>query len=339
MEIFKRHKNILFKIMTRVLNESILNGKVLSKEQLRDVFEKNGYYDPTDVAIKQIIGDLTAESEQGTAALGLLDRENGGYKASLPGSVPCRLSVDELEWLKSMLADYRIAVFLSAGTMLKLSEALLDVQPFYTEGDVQYNRNVSEQNYDDEGMASHFMTAMESIGASRIVKLESASRDGTRHSSCVLPLCIDYNCLNDMFQLIIYLPEERRKIAVNMDSIISIEGTGIVFGGSVDVNAGIKTVTVEISNRKNSYTQCFQIFSDYIKRVEYNKERGIYRIEIDYYTFDERDVFKNLMSLGQACKIVSPSCLAEQVKTRIVRAKLLREKMEESYRPPAEAQA
>jgi hypothetical protein len=329
MDVFKKYKNILFRIMVQILNKSIGNCENLSKEQLRGAFESNGYYDPTDAAIRQFIDNLMTESECEALAFGLLNHENERYEASLPGRIPCRPSTDELEWLKSMLSDYRVAIFLSFGTIQKMLEALCDVAPFYTEDDVRYNRNISEQDYTDPIFADHFKILVESIVSSRMIKLESKSRNGVCHHSDVFPLCIDYNCVNDMFQLIVYHPEERRKIAVNIDLIMSVEQIETIFDGVVDKNAEMETVTIEITKRKNSYTQCFQIFSDYIKRVEYEKKTELYRIEVDYYKFEESDVFKNLISLGQACKIVSPSRLVEQAKTRIFRAKSLWKEIEE----------
>jgi predicted DNA-binding transcriptional regulator YafY len=186
-----------------------------------------------------------------------------------------------------------------------------------------YNRNKGGQDYSDANFISHFLSIAENIRNRRTIKIIAVSKDGRKRRSDVLPLRINYNCANDMFQMIAYYIDEKRKIAVNIDSIRGVEPSAqTITEDDIDERSELKTVVIEIFNKINPYVhmQCFQLFSDYKKHVKYMKERDVYVVEIDYYIFEEADIFKNLLSLGEACKILKPNELAEKIRTRLARA-------------------
>lgn len=78
-------------------------------------------------------------------------------------------------------------------------------------------------------------------------------------------------------------------------------------------------ITIELTDIRGAMERCFMSFSSYERSsrfVGYNK----YEVDIYYYTFEEADVIRKIMSLGPYVKIKSPSRVKQIIIDKITKA-------------------
>lgn len=83
---------------------------------------------------------------------------------------------------------------------------------------------------------------------------------------------------------------------------------------------------------KNARIRCFSLFAPYDKDVWFDEKTDTYRMKIHYYSFEEEDVIRRLLSLSRFVKIEGPASIQNLVTGRLQDIEFL---YEDSMQPEA----
>lgn len=319
---FEKRKNAIFQVMSTLYNTALMEKRALDMDEIKRAF-CDAPYEQTD--IETFLESFMREDELGDeecarVGFGLFTKDKGGYRPIIGALIPAVFSHNEIAWLKTMLADEKIGLFLTDSTRQKLAEAFADIPPLYDKSDVFVQKNAAVQPFADETFRQVFQTLLRGVAEKRLVNLEYVGGKGEKllHPA-VLPLKIYYHGVNDTFQCIAYDTLRDRFPTLNIEGI---RIAALIPDSTQNAHrwhylGETETAEIELKNNKHGSTQCFLLLSDYQKEVAFDKTRNLYKISIIYYVFERQDLFKNLLSLGTHCTILSPEILVNQVKERI----------------------
>jgi predicted DNA-binding transcriptional regulator YafY len=317
--VFKKQKNAFFQIATELYNTAILQNQILKPYEIERAFEDAPYeLIEIDAFCKEFMKEVGKR-----IGFGMFIKAENGFRPANKVLVPAVLSSDEKEWLKAILNDDKINLFLDHTTQQKLSEALAQDVLLYEKKDVYVQKNTTQQDFTDENLQRVFKTVLRGIAERKHIRFEYYKRKNDVVTTIsALPLKIHYHGVNDSFQCIVFDIERNFKTTttLNMDCIKSATIIDdIVTDQKKQLENTVETAEIELRNEKNLPTQCFMLLSDYKKTVFFDEARNLYHISIQYYDFERQDLFKNILSLGEYCVILSPASLVEQIKKRLER--------------------
>lgn len=139
------------------------------------------------------------------------------------------------------------------------------------------------------------------------------------------PVKIEYSLLNDSFRISAYRPDQNRFFKMTLETMSNVR-LGTSYRESLQddyrkfLASNKRTVVLDVEPVGHVIERCFRIFSFYERRAVYDREDRRYRLEIEYYSYDEAEVIRDLLSLGSSVVVLEPSGLRKRVYERIVRA-------------------
>jgi len=314
--MFKKRKNAFFQIVTELYNTALLQNKTLTASEIDQAFKSA----PCELLDIDSFYKNFMKEAYGRIGFGMFNKVKNGYRPANKTLIPAIFSRDEAEWLKTMLNDGKIDLFLDKATQQKLNEAFACNTQLYEEKDIFIQKNTTQQNFADENFQSVFKTILRGIAEKKLVRFGYISRKVNAPVTTVTarPLKVYYHGVNDSFQCIVFDAEKKNKPTMNIERIVNAviadDSAPSLDEHPIDK---IETAEVELRNEKNIPTQCFTLLSDYQKKVIFDDVRNLYKINIQYYEFERQDLFKNLLSLGNYCTILSPEILVKQIKQRL----------------------
>jgi predicted DNA-binding transcriptional regulator YafY len=314
--MFKKRKNALFQIVTELHNTAILQNKTLTADEFEQAFNNA----PCELLDIDFFYKNFMKEAYGRIGFGMFAKTKNGYRPVNKNLIPIIFSRDEAEWLKTMLNDDKIDLFLDNATKQKLNEVFAHNVPLYEGKEIIIHKNITRQDFADVNFQSVFKTILCGIVGKKIVRFEYIGRKNNASITTItaIPLKIYYQVVNDSFQCIVFDAEKKNKPTINIERIVSAvitdDSAPNLDKPPIDK---IETVEVELRNEKNIPTQCFMLLSDYQKKVIFDDTRNLYKITILYYEFERQDLFKNLLSLGSHCTVLSPEIFVKQIKQRL----------------------
>ena len=319
--VFKKHKNALFHIAAELYNTAVIQNRSLKADEIKKAF-KAAPYEPLDV--DNFLQDFMQE-DNGRIGFGLFIRSKDRFLPAVTTTIPAVLSHDEATWLKTMLDDETIDLFLDTKTQEKIGKAFAHSAPLYEKNDIYIQKNATQQNFCDDNFKKVFKTIVHSITEKKLVRFAYHTRKTTAPVTfTALPLKMYYHGVNNTFQCIAYDIGRKQKNTLNMERITNAELIDKPVPTITEMPVDkVEIARIELRNEKNIPAQCFMLLSDYRKTVVYDDASNLYRIAIQYYAFERQDLLKNLLSLGEYCTIISPAVLVEQIQARLTRLQSL----------------
>lgn len=227
------------------------------------------------------------------------------------------LTTLEKRWLKTLLADPRIALFDPS------PEGLEDVTPLYRQEDIVYfDRYGDGDPFTDPGYIDHFRTIMKAIREQRhlMVHFDGHRKDG--HQWECAPFRMEYSSKDDKFRF--FANGAKEALVVNVGRVTSCEllekGKPEEF---IPKRPRIKKVVLELTDERKALERCLLHFSHLEKETE-RLDDDHYRITLRYDRGDETEMVIRILSFGPMVKVVSPPRMVDQIKKRIDKQKKMR---------------
>lgn len=267
---------------------------------------------------------------------GMVEKTTFVNKSRLKNISTVPLSKVEKMWLKSILSDPRIKLFMEdeAGFPdLQDVEPLFDWKDYvlfdqYTDGDpyqdehyIEMFRKVLKAVRNHSRLQIKFQKANSSIFFEQdgAYKLVPAQRIGTVYIDSDY---LEYSERDDKFRLIGNNPRFGRSL-VNIASIVSCNEVEKTNTSSTDIkrlnskDAFQKKVVFELKDDKNTLERFLLNFSHYEKETEYLKDRKLYRVSVSYDETDEKDVIIRVLSFGPYVKVIEPESFVGLITDRL----------------------
>lgn len=203
MEFFSEIYGCYYKIVAEILKRA--GQGAVSKQEILDITEQYGFAESgLTVPDKLFSGqwNFLAKTETNTFVSRL------GHEPQMP------LTMLQKRWIKSLLLDRRIRLFLDDVVLSEISEALSDVEPLWSEElFLYYDRFENGDDFSSQEYQHNFRLIMDAIRKKEVIRFDYTSSKGKHTRKICLPLKIEYSPKNDRFRLIaLRCPFGRRKV-------------------------------------------------------------------------------------------------------------------------------
>jgi len=315
MELFSEIYGVYYNAVSKVL--SAANEKVLTEKEIVKIINENCFEESS----LHIVPRLLKSKEW----LLLSDCENG-FKSILKSSPAFPLTNIQKSWLKSILQDKRMKLFVDDVTFSNLSNILKNVEPLYKPDDFYYFDIINDGDpYDDANYMQIFKVILFALQNNRKIKIEFESGHGLRHSRYYVPYKLEYSLKDDKFRLLTVHTKDgylKNFTIINLARIKSAELAG-EFDVSIDIEMFVKKakctepIVIEITDQRKALERAMLNFCNFDKRSEQIGTTDKYLMEISYYKSDETELLIRILSFGPLIKVLSPLSFVSLLKERL----------------------
>ena len=216
----------------------------------------------------------------------------------------------EKRWLKTILLDPRIALFLTPSKELK------DVEPLFCPEDIVYFDRYSDgDKYTHPSYIANFHKVMQAIYEHRKLKIQYWNTRNQERWGVFSPVKMEYSDKEDKFRILAAGKWDLR--TVNMGRIIKCELLDETFDVDLELQERKRDKLIfELTDMRNSIDRVLMQFAHYKKQAERIGD-NLYRVEIEYDKEDETDLLIQIMSFGSVIKVLEPLAVRDELIARI----------------------
>ena len=225
------------------------------------------------------------------------------------------LTILEKRWLKTILLDKRVKLFLEP---VPENAELADTEPlFYPEDIVYFDRYVDGDDYDDPSYIANFRLIRQAIAERRKLKVTFLNSREQKRCEILEPVQLEYSDKEDKFRV---LCADRQSIkTVNLGRIVQCELLEDTFPENVRLKEREKKVLKFIlTDERNALERAMMKFSHYKKEVE-RRDAENYLVTLEYDVDDETDVLIQILSFGSYIEVTAPDRMREELRKRMER--------------------
>lgn len=205
------------------------------------------------------------------------------------------LTIIQKQWLKAISLDPRIKLF-----DVEIN-GLEEVEPLFTNNDYfVYDKYGDGDPYDDERYISHFRTVLKAMNNGQNIKIEMTSRNGKTVYARCFPERIEYSEKDDKFRLITSGCHFIRTINIARITKCNIY-TGETEIKSNEPETVYETITLKVSEERNTLERCMLHFAHFEKRAE--RFDDYYLLHIKFDKNDESEMVIRILSFGPTVEV------------------------------------
>ncbi|MCL2254223.1 MAG: WYL domain-containing protein [Lachnospiraceae bacterium] len=317
MELFSEIYGCYFTVVSRIL-EKARDG--LTKVQIEQLVKDHGFYDSTFHLLPALISN----------EWNFFTQKENKYFSRLSEEIKRPLSGTEKSWLKALLADPRLKLFLDEEALTALTETLSDTPPLFLYDDFHFfDRHLDGDDYEDSAYIERFRTIINAIKNNYPLIIAYDSPKGKRTKRRYHPYKLCYSERDNKFRLQCAAFHSGRnrleRITLNLARMVSVEFSE----GELEIREKLtalfretlctEPVVLEISKERNALERCMLQFASFERQTEYDKERDIYTCRIWFDSDDETELLIRILSFGPVVKVLEPKGFLNQIKARIER--------------------
>ncbi len=315
MELFSEIYNCYYQVVDRILKKGALEP--VSVKEMNRLADTYGYGESAVSIVPRLTGgdwDLLVKTDE-------------GYLSKIDNLQVLPLTLLQKSWLKSLLFDPRITLFLTDCQLRILSDYLRDVEPLFRNEDFLYFDQYSDGDMTgSDAYRRHFQTIVKGIKEKQTLKVAYYSGKGKLSERTYLPCRIEYSAKDDKFRCFALFKRagrDWRLETLNIGRMFSVKETGFFVKDEVDIDRYIEKsycedpVVLEISEERNGLERAMLHFACYEKRIEKMEATGKYRCSIYYNQSMETELLIQILSFGPVIKVLGPEGFLEQIKMRV----------------------
>ncbi|HWT76637.1 MAG TPA: WYL domain-containing protein [Mobilitalea sp.] len=313
MELFSEIYSCYYSVAS-----GILENAPLTEKQMTELITAHAFSDPALYLLPKLC------KEDGW---GFFSKDNHQYQSRLKNIPKLPITLLEKRWLKSLLLDPRISLFLDDNTIKELSEQLTDIKPLYQKEQFKWFDIFTDgDDYSDPEYIQNFKIILKAIRSRSIVNIIFKSGKGKLITGDYLPYRIEYSQKNDKFRIYTAKMNGGKTVAlgtINLSRVYHVKETGVVYPEKVDMTRIFtwkrcaEPVTLEISNERNGVERFMMEFAGYEKHTVIDEENGKCIATLWYDLQDETELLIRLLGFGPILKVTGPERMLDQMKERI----------------------
>ncbi|SHO49161.1 WYL domain-containing protein [Anaerocolumna xylanovorans] len=317
-DLFSEVYGCYYSVVAKILEQA---GDGISKSDIEKLVNSHAFYDSAFHLLPKLFSDEWS----------LLKRQADGKYYSKLQWPDTRRPMTGLEkaWLKALLLDRRILLFVAPDELAALKSALSDIPPlFLTEDFHTYDLAADGDPYEDETYIQNFRSILKACVTKSPVYIQYESGKQRRLARNIVPYHINYSVRDDKFRLLGVLLKgdgRHKKVTLNFARIRSVESSTAVL--PVHFNAEkyfvqkthATPIVLEISEERNALERFMLQFASWEKQTEYDEEKECYTCRIYYDRQDETELLIRILSFGPVVKVLGPEGFLTQIKERINR--------------------
>ena len=235
------------------------------------------------------------------------------------------LTVLQKRWLKSMLDDPRIRLFLDPETVTGLE----GVEPLFRQEDVfAFDRYSDGDPYEDPAYKANFREILRAIREDSWLEVTRKTRGEETVRQIVKPLYLEYSPRDDKFRLHSAGTQEHiwpGTIQTNVGRILACRLTEYA-QEPVLLPARRRQAELILSDRRGVLDRFMRLFCWLEKKtVPLEPKDGVmeYHVTLHYEKTDEPELVIRLLSMGPEIRILSPDSLQQEIIRRVRNQRVL----------------
>ena len=307
-----KNENMLFHEVYGSYYQAV--SKILSRAVQGDLNRRDISKIVEEYAFAESWSSLTASLLNGDWPF--LDEDLGTellYEPKMP------LTTLQKRWLKAMLADPRIRLFLNPEDITGLE----DVKPLFRQEDIfLFDRYADGDPYEDKDYIANFRMILKALREDCWLEITQRTRWGDEITRKVKPLYLEYSPRDDKFRLHSAGTDAHSwpgTIQINLERIqvcriAEYDSTPVL------VPAEAQKAELILSDRRGVLDR-FMRLNCWLKKVTVplEEENGVmcYRVTLYYEKTDEPELVIRLLSMGTDIEILSPASLREETIRRV----------------------
>ena len=253
---------------------------------------------------------------------------DGKFRAVLGCDFPVRCNLIEQQAFGTLAEDTIAKIHKTAQAApsdWKISDITIKNQ---FKADERSGKSGITEKPDDPGTGSdkNIKTITDAILQNRSIVYDNI-KDGSYEyrDEMAFPTKIEYSFLNDSFRISAFNPHEDRFFMMTLDTIQNVrigneQRKDLQKEYREFLNKNRKTVVLDVEPSGHVIERCFRMFSYYERKAVYNRKDDYYRLEITYYSYDEAEIIRDILSLGSSVVVLEPVKLRKRVRDRIIEA-------------------
>lgn len=313
-ELFSEVYNCYFQVI-----KSLITSKNCISESELNFRIKSGCFEES---ILYLLPKLT---ENGW---GFYEKQDGMFCSKLSTDFYVPLTDLQKSYLKAILMDDKIRLFLSDAEIADINHTFAGIKPLYTPDDFYYyDRFTDKDDYGDPDYRIHFQMILSAIQNRQYLDILYESRLSHRVHHHYLPCRLEYSIKNDRFRLLAV--EERTSKALrvetlNLNRIRAITLMDKTVKRLPDINNALRRsyyrepVRIIIKNRRNALERTMLQFANYEKSTR-KIDDETYECLIYYNKKTETELLIEILSFGPMIKVVGNDGFLELMKERLAR--------------------
>ncbi len=315
MRIFSEIYGCYYNIIYRLLSDY---GKITDKE-ITEIIREKGYGESMLFLLPKLKDDVWEF-----------------FGEARPNPV-IPLTSYQKSWLKTILMDKRINLFLEQEEVQGLVEQLSEVEPIFRQEDLCYSDIFLDgDDYSDDKYREFFRTVVEAIRKNEVLDIEYNPIPSKRVRHYFIPCRLEYSIKNDCIRIYgVEEKSEKKLYQINLGKVVMVKTTGryISRDKRPDVDRLLEReymkepVTVLIKTERKALERAMLQFANYRKNTSrYVEKRDddfdgttkeIYKCEIFYGQGNETELLINILSFGPMVKVIGSERFLKQLKERL----------------------
>ena len=327
MELFSE----IYSCYYQVLRHLLCSQDTLTIQDIRRLICGEGF----EESLLSIIPKL----EGGT--WNLFEKDENLYCSRISSSFITPVSDLEKSYLKALLSDPRIGLFLEQEQLKALDKMLESVAPLWKPEQFYYfDRFADSDPYEDENYRNCFRTLLQAQKQNRYVDIDYTSPNGNRVHHHYIPARLEYSVKNDKFRILALKPSHpafdsgshheaqsngRMKLEIlNVSRIQSVKLMPKTLSSPVDLDAMIQRsyykepLKLRIVNKRNALERAMLHFANYEKNTT-KIDEDTYECLIYYNQNMETELLIEVMSFGPMLTVLENKRFLNSLKARLQR--------------------
>ncbi len=317
MELFSEIYGCYYTVLARVLARA--HGSSATRAEIEAIVEESGFADTAFHLLPKLI----------SGEWPLLTEHGGRFRSVLSSAETRRpLSALEQAWLKALLADPRMRLFLDDAQLQALDSAL-PVAPLYQPDDFfTCDAAADGDSYWDDAYRELFRLILAAVKRRTPLRIAYVGGKGQAICGTYLPWRLNYSAKDDCFRLLAAACSQTRsrRVILNLSRIrhaqIAPEAPGLtaaVAEKCLTETPRQASFLLRIFPERNALERTMLQFAAYQKETEYDAPSNSYLCRLHYDPTEETELLIRVLSFGPTVKVLEPATFAAQAKERILR--------------------
>lgn len=305
MEIF----NELYGTYYRIVLEILTQRRGLTKREMAGIVRELGF----DESGLHLLPQLTEQWH-------LLAERDGAYVSLLKRDWMPVQGVLEKRWLKTVLRDPRMGLFLTDEEIEELERELADYEVLFDADSIWYFDQFRDGDaYLEPGYRTRFDVILQACEEKRELELVYRARERDILRGTFLPYRLEFSQKNDRFRLLCFRKGDLKPFTMNLGKVMEAR-----VGAFMDVvlpehRAELVIVTCHVVNHRNAVDRAMIHFADYKKKAFRTDREHVFELEIHCPRGDLTELVIQLLSFGPMMQVLEPASVVGELKARLAR--------------------
>lgn len=311
MEIFSEIYNCYYRIMKHILRE---NDSVSVKD-LRLTIAEKGYGESLLYLIPKLV----------SGEWDFFNKDGELYLSKISEDFYVPLTNLQKAYVKTILSDAKIQLFLDATVTQKLLTLFQDIPVLWMEEDFYYyDRYVNRDPFEDATYIQNFRTILTAMKHGQYLDIDYEGKNGKRVHHHYFPCRLEYSIKNDKFRLFGTIKHVRnpRIEILNLDRMKSVSLMKEHAKETPDINRLLKADNYKeparllIHTDRNTLERTMLQFANYEKNTT-KIDENTYECLIFYNQKNETELLIEVLSFGPQIEVLGSERFLQLIKQRL----------------------